>query len=283
MFNYVTGEKLQELAEHTIVFNNQLNIRVASIQLGNTRCEYSLFNGFGDVSYLPDKILKSKSLFVYIYALDMFFDKIYPMLSNSFVLITHNSDYEINEKYEKYLNDGKIKRWYSQNVNLEHSKLISIPIGIANSQWEHGNLKLLDAIRNENNKKTNLVYKNFDINTSLINRIDAINDTKFIPMTRNRKQEDYLRDISMSKFNICPRGNGIDTHRMWESIYLGSIPIVPNCINNKQYDDLPILIINKWSEINNNFLNKKYEEIMSKPLDYKKIDLEYWRKEIARD
>jgi hypothetical protein len=35
----------------------------------------------------------------------------------------------------------------------------------------------------------------------------------------------YL-DIAQSKFVLCPSGLGFDTYRLWETIILGSIPIV---------------------------------------------------------
>jgi hypothetical protein len=80
-------------------------------------------------------------------------------------------------------------------------------------------------------------------------------------------------------FVICPEGNGIDTHRLWEALYLKTIPIIKK---NKispflQKANLPILILNDWSDLtkfnesklksfyakkkrffNNNFLNQKY-------------------------
>lgn len=281
--NYVTGEKLQELMDYTIIFNNQLNIRVVETQLRRTKCNGHIFNGLLNDLCIPKKIIEAKSLFVYTYGLDMFLERIYPLLNNPFVLMTHNSDYEINSKYERYLNEGKIKRWYSQNVSFEHAKLISVPIGVANSQWEHGNLELLDKIRNENLPKTNLVYKNFDVKTSIGRRLGVLERTQHIPLTRGRSQEEYLKDIATSKFNICPMGNGIDTHRMWESIYLGSIPIVQDCVNNRQYSELPILITNGWKDITVEFLEKKHEEMFKKSYDYKKADLEYWRQEINRE
>ena len=286
--NYITGEKLQEFTDHSIIFEGQINIRVAMIQLKNTNCEGTLFSPFGSILSLPEKIIKARSLFVYIYALDMFFNKVYPLLNAPFVLVTHNSDDEVNSKYEKYLNEGKIKRWYSQNINLDHPKLISVPIGIANSQWgvgewKHGDIRLLDSIRNENILKTNLVYKNFDVKTSISRRLGVLESTQSIPLIRNRSQDQYLRDVASSKFNICPMGNGIDTHRMWESLYLGSIPIVQDCINNRQYQELPILMISDWESITPEFLEKKYEEISNKKYNYRKMDLEYWKDEITKE
>jgi hypothetical protein len=36
----------------------------------------------------------------------------------------------------------------------------------------------------------------------------------------------YLRRVSRSAYTMAPRGNGVDCHRTWESLYAGSVPIV---------------------------------------------------------
>jgi hypothetical protein len=38
--------------------------------------------------------------------------------------------------------------------------------------------------------------------------------------------KDYAALVKQHKFVLCPRGNGIDTHRFWETLYRGAIPIV---------------------------------------------------------
>lgn len=59
----------------------------------------------------------------------------------------------------------------------------------------------------------------------------------------------YLRSISEHDFVLCPRGNGRDTHRLWETLYLGSIPIVKNGESPGQLlRDFPVWIVNEWSE-----------------------------------
>ena len=52
------------------------------------------------------------------------------------------------------------------NIDTIHPKLQPIPIGIANEKWPHGDKNILLKIINENNKKENLVYCNFDITTN---------------------------------------------------------------------------------------------------------------------
>ena len=53
----------------------------------------------------------------------------------------------------KKLNSSKIKKWYCQNRLIDHRKLFSIPIGIANSQWGHGDFDTIAKIRDEKNSK----------------------------------------------------------------------------------------------------------------------------------
>lgn len=285
--DYITGEKIQELADHSIILNDQSLVKE---QLKYTKCNYTYFDRNESITKLPETILNANSLFVYTHELPFFFNKIYPLLKKEFVLVTHNSDLCITQDYIKYLNEDKIKKWFSQNVYCKHPKLIPIPIGIANSQWPHGNLELFDRIRNEKNVKDIIVYKNFDPNTSHCNRLHVLHDTKWIPMPERRSTEDYWRDISRSIFVICPMGSGVDTHRMWESLYLRSIPIVAKCDNNDGFSELPMVTIpngqfGNWNIITPQYLDNIHEEMKNKANTYKyeKLSLEYWKRRIQSE
>ena len=43
------------------------------------------------------------------------------------------------------------------------------------------------------------------------------------------------------KFILCPLGNGVDSHRIWETLYSGSIPIVLDKVTFKCLDGLPVI------------------------------------------
>jgi len=53
-----------------------------------------------------------------------------------------------------------------------------------------------------------------------------------------------------SKFVACPRGNGIDTHRFWESLYLGALPVILKGNRLSSETDWPCLEIDSWQEVN---------------------------------
>jgi hypothetical protein len=147
-----------------------------------------------------------------------------------------------------YLDDPYLISWYGQNINTVHHKLKSIPIGIANEIWPHGNeIDLMDVI-NEDNKKEKLVYVNFEITN--FSRNDCLRElSKFgLGLEEKKPFKDYLRELSKSYFVISPEGNGIDCHKTWESLYLKTIPIVTRSTNIEKYNNLPILIIDDWSK-----------------------------------
>jgi hypothetical protein len=79
------------------------------------------------------------------------------------------------------------------------------------------------------------------------------------------------------KFVISPEGNGIDTVRTWECLYMGTIPIEKRNINNQFFTDLPICFVNTWEEITEDFLNQEYERIKNATWKMQMLTFEYWK------
>jgi hypothetical protein len=92
------------------------------------------------------------------------------------------------------------------------------------------------------------------------------------------KRTDNWNNIIKYSFVLSPYGNGMDCHRTWESICLGSIPIVLATNFKHMFKDLPVLIVNNWSDITDKLLNDTIEEYKTKTFNYDKITLSYWVK-----
>jgi hypothetical protein len=184
----------------------------------------------------------------------LFFDNKTLLPNYKFKLITHNSDNCIGSEFFDYISKTNLKKWFAQNVNYKHPKLIPIPIGIANEEWPHGDVKILQSIMDQKHKKNQLMYANFNIHTNPKQRRYCLENIKPEYVKNNSTFEIYLTQTAQSYFSICPMGNGIDSHRIWESLYLKTIPIVENTYNisylKKQYD-LPIILLNDWNELKN--------------------------------
>lgn len=172
----------------------------------------------------------------------------------NFILLTHNGDLEINSKHIKYLNYTFLQKWYAQNVNIIHEKLIPIPIGIANPQWPHGDISVLNSVIQSNPKRDRLMYANFSINTNYKQRSYCLKFISSKYIENNVSFQTYLTHIAQSYFNICPLGNGIDSHRIWESLYLRTVPIVEDTYNIRYLQrsfNLPIILVNDWNKLMN--------------------------------
>jgi len=210
-------------------------------------------------------------------------------LSNIKILVTGHSDYEINENELDIINSSNLKLWLCQNKNYNHPKLLSIPIGLPNLEPGSKIYKItsnLDKIYNVSMEKKeimNLVYLNFSSWTYPLEREKVINlySTKNWvtceeTIYSNECRDNFLYKVNNHKFVFAPRGNGIDTHRLWESLYLRTIPIVKRCIGMEDFNDLPILFIENWEDITEDYLNEQYEIIMNKTYNLEKLDVKYW-------
>jgi hypothetical protein len=58
----------------------------------------------------------------------------------------------------------------------------------------------------------------------------------------------YLEHVRSSYFAICPNGNGIDSHRVWEALYLGTVPVVTRSVLTEQHPELPMVVLDDWSQ-----------------------------------
>ncbi len=89
----------------------------------------------------------------------------------------------------------------------------------------------------------------------------------------------YLRSLRNFPFVICPEGNGVDTHRLWETLYMGGLPIIlRNTYLNEIVDGLPIVVLENWNELNDiKHMQMEWEKINGKIWDFSKLSLSHWK------
>lgn len=186
---------------------------------------------------------------------------------NPFILLSHNSDYNMVESEDSMtiLNCPSLQKWYTQNLCFFHPKISMLPIGLANSMWPHGNLSFFDSDINLVSNKTQKIYFHFNIGTNAVKRKPCYDvlctKVPWLPLIHSNENLMRLKDY---EFCICPEGNGVDSHRIWEALYLKCVPIV---LNNpfieilKRY--IPLVILDKWEDLDIDGLqysNYRFEE-----------------------
>ena len=235
---------------------------------GDTFRNFSKFIYDEHTSFNPE-ILKNKDIvFVKTDLIENYFENVHPKIKVKYVLISHNSDEQINSQHKKYL-DSKIIHWFAQNLVEEFADNVSvIPIGLEN-RWYLKNGKLRDLKKFENIKynKDLLVLSAFnpETNRERFELLESIKSNKLINKPETNKKTEYLDYVSRSKFVLCPEGNGPDTHRVWESLLFESIPVMKKSKFTKilEKSDIPILTLNDWAEIkylDSKILNNFYEQ-----------------------
>jgi len=214
------------------------------------------------------------------------------------IVVVGHSDYYVDDlialKIQKETNCSYL---FSVNNICSFDWCFPLPLGITNFTNEtglhpiYGNTDIMIEVKNEEiNKLENpLIYCNINVYTNYKERESCFNSLvklnqqnnnsliyfeKHVGTLQHRKQ--FLKQLKNHKFIICPEGNGIDTHRLWETLYMGSIPIVKKTHALRGMEDLPILFVNEWNEITKELLVQTYNKFQNKEWNYNKLKIDYW-------
>lgn len=270
-----------------------------------------------DNNYLSEMILSNKvfngmSIYVCSNLLKYFVNKIFPLLKNTFVLVSGDSDLcvpkEVLSKEETYalLNSKLLIKWFTQNSRIEeNNKIIQMPIGLdyhtisnnPNCKWkmesEGSSPKQQEEILFNIIKKSKIfydripkIYVNFSVDSDRFNQRKNAMETiskelmeiniDFVPRTTT------WENMINYTFVLSPTGMGLDCHRTWEALALGCIPII--CVKEFKtlFYDLPVLIVNDWKEITKDLLENTILDFKNRNFNKKKVSLKYWNDEINK-
>ena len=251
---FITGEKIQFLCNHFIGTNKDFNFNPNVLKY---------INKFIDLG-INIKMDNKPIIFCYTHHIDNINLLINTLknMKNPFKLIFHNSDKNFNKnKLVLFDKLPLLQKIYTQNMNVIHLNVMPLPIGFANSQWKHGTENIYKKVYNMNIPKTKNIYFNFNIKTNKKARQECFNNIKKknIKWNKSKSYNNYLIELKSHKFAICPVGHGLDTHRFWECIYMKTIPICKKNILVEYYKKyFPIIILDKWSDLNINNLHYNY-------------------------
>ncbi len=238
-----------------------------------------------DRSIEPETVPPKSTIFTNGDFLDEFFEQVHPRIGAEYILIVHNTDRPIPGHHRDRLDDPKILALFTQNLDTTaHPKAHPLPIGLENRHWNRLNRETLQEFKAKQLEKTHFLYCNFAKETYPAERELVMKLCGYKPYTYTCRRKPYrlfVEDVAKSKFVLAPRGNGLDTHRLWEALYAGSYPIVKSSPIDSLYEGLPVVVVKEWEEATQEFLRKKYEELSGRN-DYKweKLTIDYYLNQI---
>jgi hypothetical protein len=113
---------------------------------------------------------------------------------------------------------------------------------------------------------------------------DALKYKDCIKWLPSQSRVDFWKSCDEYAYVVCPFGNGLDTHRTWEVLVLGRIPIIKVSPLNVIFEKLPVLEVQDWKYITTEFLVSQFQLILQRmergEYDLRRLHLDYWNEHI---
>lgn len=179
-------------------------------------------------------------------------------------------------------------RWAAPHIPIpRESTGILIPVGVEEARRAKHNFPWL--FKDNSNKLSKVMVGPFGSTHRVRLQLSNLATAKSVDVYHSRMSPlRYARIASHYKFVFCPRGNGIDTHRVWESLYRGSVPVLIQTPWSSFLRELglPLFLIDKVEdlyEISPETFSKFYQSFMDERERYDRLlTNEYWINHILR-
>jgi hypothetical protein len=181
-----------------------------------------------DVDAAAQQTLRDAQIvFIYEDIFEVALPQILDQLTSVRLLVLHNADTEPSaERMQKFLDRYPQAHIYAQNNVMKHRRIHSLPMGIQNRMWREVTLeKSPHCVEKQYLALATFFSATHPVRAELT---QALVERPFegLYISPRCDQQQYLANLFVSAFSFCPPGNAHDTHRLWESLFCGSIPIV---------------------------------------------------------
>ncbi|MAQ86473.1 MAG: hypothetical protein CMH12_25280 [Maritimibacter sp.] len=248
----------------------------------------------GDAIYLQPELL------------DRFAARVLPRVTGAFTLVTGNSVADIRpgqirkEVLEAVLYHPGFRHWHAQNLAMDHARMSVVPLGLDYHTLSVGRKPgwgppatpsvqeaELDAIRLAGRplaQRALTGYSNWQFVTG--NSAREAMKARLDPATLHWQtaplpRAETWRATTEHFFTLSPRGRGMDCHRTWEALILGSVPVVEDLPIRDLFTDLPVVRLTDWSELTPDRMEAERERILRGRFDFAPLFLDTWRARIA--
>ncbi len=226
--------------------------------------------------------------------LDRFVRVALPRVREPFVLVTGDSDHTVPSDFpdaaRRLVESGLVEHWFSTNYDRsDYRQLITgLPLGLNYARKNEliGAFHPQGALRVDM-KPPEQQEAEWDAVAQAAAPLEqrivkAVADFYMRDSSRNRKHGESRTDIKRQlaaktcvawidrrcplpellslyashAFVISPHGNALDCYRTWEALLMGCIPIVKRSPIDYLYADLPVAIVDDWSEISTTNLQR---------------------------
>ena len=172
--------------------------------------------------------------------------------------------------------DEIIMMLVNQHNNITHPKLLSCPLGISRGS-ERNLYDAMHFVDNHNlTKHPNRLLLSISSDYAFrpaIRKCVEQNIPEHLWDTGGKKREAigqnaFKKRLSLSYAVLCMPGLGVDTYRLWETLAMGSMPVMEKGLGlDRTVYKLPVLLVEDFADVTENILRQAYVEAMYIALD----------------
>ena len=234
-------------------------------------------------------------------------------LSVPVVLVTHNGDLSMPDVdshmpyesdwpqtgFSRYLEHPNLAAWFASNCYWEGypagrprpAKLTCIPIGIENRYNFRGadkhptlsdqfaELQRLHAVPWHLSRVNTLLVdvKEHPWKPERAEALKVLRGKPWVTFLADSTYKDWAEAVRSHKFILCPAGHGQDTHRTWQALLLGAVPVVKTSAMDSMYEGLPVVIVKSWKDVSVWFLEHQWNQLRSRSFHMDRTLWPFWR------
>lgn len=222
------------------------------------------------------------------------------------VLVIGHSDLvmtrEIVQKIRHVLPQAQI---FATNLSEEASSIeqtYDLPLGIPNRdkstpihrvQSSRMIIRLgWESARRTSSRRFRGVYLNFSARNNVNERAPIFEIAQhyghlhvgdFQPSHTGRLKD--FRNIGYWGLNVCPQGNGPDTHRVWETLLMGAFPVILKASHVHRILKslcLPFIALDEWAQLGDtNFLSREFSILCEQEWGFSTLTNSFWVRRIS--
>ena len=267
---------------------------LVSGQAFHVLCKYNLDDRYSLIPY-DDRLQEGDRVFLKVKDITKFIMHPPP---KKVTLVVANNDETFNDHH---MNLVKPYATAVYAVNSSAAGAIQIPMGFRDSQYTPHKV-MIDIESEPSQPRDTLCLVNFLMATTNLTvtvkesrgerqrALDAFTGKDWVTISEyvkydfaksmdhsaeetKQKRIDYYRSLKRTKFVICPPGAGMDTHRVYESLFFGCIPVIKTSFLDPMYKKLGgCWIVNDWSDVTQEECERRWQAKQSTSL----LDVNSW-------
>lgn len=145
--------------------------------------------------------------------------------------------------------------WIVNLLTRDEENVFPLPLGLESQRYRSaGQLRDFKKLPDLNPKHRHIgILVAWNDSTNIEKRSQArriIRESDHVHEIHERLNARYLHRLMRKTLLVpCPAGNGFDTHRFWESLYLGALPVIVQEDYIPAYEEWPHVSFANWNDL----------------------------------